>query len=472
MLIIKPYGRSEADFDSKKKNLRRKIRRNPSADDESPDTDEITEFAKDQPKLVIDQWISMIDKIATKPRGNRKPKPTCGQWELREKLGRAAFKILDNEGLFSTDDNKKKKLKRLWWSKIHPYFSTKVLDISASVNIWRSETHPCRSKIQRYLEEPSKNKKGELDPKEIPKNHWYGRFVGDKEPADISEKDADVIAKKIHEHLYEKEYRKGPNRPNKNKGLIAARAESIDNNVTTLLDRLPDREHPYPWSKQDEDNYKQAGDIAKQILEKAEEKKHGKFFLRDAAPILHEQYGRLFNNDGKPLCITEARDRSPGLFALHSAIKDTYTRILKHNKKGGYNKKGVARVLPKDMNVLLRLVESKWDNRNLNALIRLGKVICYEADSVANIDANWPEDKDLQESRYRTSVGQAEIKRNEAFVRVWRYTIALGARTLKDWADPDNSTNRDILTKIKKVIKKFCESDYQKKLPLLFGQSG
>ncbi|MCY4555189.1 MAG: type VI-A CRISPR-associated RNA-guided ribonuclease Cas13a, partial [Chloroflexi bacterium] len=73
---------------------------------------------------------------------------------------------------------------------------------------------------------------------------------------------------------------------------------------------------------------------------------------------------------------------------------------------------------------------------------------------------------------YRTSAGQAEIKRNEAFVRIWRGAGALAQRTLTDWADPDGDIDRDILggPEIKKACgAEFNDGAYRAKLPILFG---
>ncbi len=425
MLIIKPYGRSETPTG------KRKIRPNPG----HKDAKDVAEFAKEHPELVIKQWISIIDKIAAKPRGNGKP--SAEQRKLRETLGNAVWCYLIKNGLLKVKNadnfDELEKLRKLWWSKIHPY--------------------------------PKENCKNSP----APKGRWYGRFVGDKKPAEIGDKEAEEIAGKIYEHLYEKEYRKEPSQPNKSKGLIAARAESITKNVMALPTGFSGGE--YDWSDQDEKAYKEAGDVAGQIYRAAEGKK-GKFSVRDVAPILYGQYGELFKgDDGEVLAVTEARDLYPRLFALHAAIKDTYTRILKK-----HNKKNVARILPQDMNKLFQLVKNKVRNRDLNGLVRLGRIIHYEAGKNGHAIDHWPESEAITNSHYRTSEGQAEIKRNEAFVRVWRYTIALGARTLKDWADPNNRIKEDILLNIKNdgvTDGNFCESAYLKKLPklpLLFGK--
>ena len=431
MLIVKPYGRSETVFDGDDA-LRRKIRRNVDglpADDLA----ELAPFAESHPKLVLAQWISAIDKIAAKPKPGERP--TAEQRRLRETLGRAAFDLLTEEGILdlSTERNR---LERLWWAKIHP-----------------------------YGEDDDRKAHGRA------KGRWYTRFAGGCEPRDIDDRAAREIVEKVREHLHCAEYRIDGGRPNKRQGRIAARGESVAVGVPALSERFPGEERP--WSERDEEKYREAGDVAGPIRRVAGQKEgaNRRVSMRDAAPVLYEQYGRLFRDrdGGKVFSIAEARETFPGLFALHCAVKDAYARVLKEHRK-----KSIARVLPADMDALFRLIGRKSDNRELAALVRLGKTIHYEAtpplgaDAPGDIVDNWP--ADVTHSRYRTSDGQSEIKRNEAFVRVWRNTVALAARTAKDWADPGGRIKPDILLKIEQATgNDFRADDYRRKLPLLLG---
>ena len=426
MRIIKPYGRSSTEFDGQEK-LTRKLRQSPKYDTSV----EIGKFAETHPELVIAQWISAIDKIAAKPKGDRKPTPQ--QREFRRRLGEAAFRLLTEKKLFDPsgkDEKGGRKFESLWEAKIHPY--------------------------------------GEDDDKKIfgrAKGRWYKRFAGDADP---SEADAAAIVERIYKHLHEHEYRINESRPQKREGRIAARAASIRDNALR-----PWSEAGFaasPWTDKEEDDYKDAGDVAGDIARKAAEleKNNQRVSVRTAAEVLFVQYGKLFKDEsGKVLPIKEARKKRPSLFGLHMAVKDAYVRLLKNHKK-----KSVAHVLPKDMLALFRLIERKSNNRDLNALVRLGKVIHYEAarkeDKPCNVIDDWPDD--VTHSHYWTSDGQAKIKRNEAFVRVWRHTIALAAQTAKDWADPNGKIQKDILFNIKKVTEAdFDNAAYQRKLPLLFG---
>ena len=429
MLIIKPYGRSYTEFDDGK-TPKRKIRRNPTPDVRQDTLVDVEEFAKTHPELIIAQWISAIDKIAAKPGVGKKPTPE--RRRFRKKIGEAAFDLMTQKKFLDVS-GREEELKRLWQSKLHPYGDDDEKKRSPS-----------------------------------PEGRWYKRFAGDVKPDDV---DASKIAGNIAQHLHEREYRIKPDSRDKCQGRIAARAESIAKNVLAL--QFPDKKRS--WAEE-EKAYEKAGDVATEIrrtaLEKEKEGKGGgKFSVRDVAPILFAQYGRLFKDgNGKPLPIANARERLPGLFELHDAVKDVYTRILKNKKRS------VVHALPAGMENLFRLVEAKSDNRDLNALVRLGKIIHYAAtpqsgeDRPSSVIANWPDD--LEGNRYRTSEGQAEIKRTEAFVRVWRNTIALAARTLTDWADPDGKIGGDILrdTAIRQATDtNFNPEAYRKKLSLLFG---
>ena len=179
------------------------------------------------------------------------------------------------------------------------------------------------------------------------------------------------------------------------------------------------------------------------------------------------------------MTIHEAGDQKRGLLNLHSAVKAAYARILKHNKKDlpahGQARRKISTLLPQDMPALFRLVDAVGRNkRNLATLVRLGRVIHYEASGGLTGSPGGPVDDwpaDISASRFWTSDGQTEIKRNEALVRVWRHALAISHRTLTDWADPDAKIDRDILgsNETEKAIRNFNADAYARKLDLLFG---
>ncbi len=72
MRIIKPYGRSETEFEAGE-NLQRAIRQKSSLGAPNDTPVDIVKFTRNHPQLVIAQWISAIDKIASKPKRDKKP---------------------------------------------------------------------------------------------------------------------------------------------------------------------------------------------------------------------------------------------------------------------------------------------------------------------------------------------------------------------------------------------------------------
>ena len=427
VLIVKPYGRSYVERDATG-GLRRAVRR---TDDLDTPVD-MAEFAATHPELVIAQWVSVIDRIATKPRLGQKP--TKEQRALRDRLGTAAWKIVEKN---IAAGERAGELQRLWRRKIHPY---------------------------------GKGGDDGERPRD-PRGRWFEAFAGKVEPDGV---DADLVAARIHEHLFERQRRRGGASGAKREGLIAARAESIARNAP-FHSEAPASGDATPWTDADKERYKAAGNIAGEIAREAKKRK-GRLRPRDVAPILYRRFGELFGDGhGGAPTVAQARKREPGLFALHMAVKDAYARL----SKGG-RKTDLGRILPRDMEALMDLAEARRRNRELAALVRLGKVIHYTAASStgrgdvaeppANAIGRWPAPATVGKSRYWTSDGQSEIKRNEAFVRVWRGILALAAQTAADWADPHGEVKRDILSRRKHVTgASFDAGAYRNKLPLLFG---
>lgn len=480
MQIIKPYGRSHAERDpsgAAKRVLRPRLDPDKGLDPAQQRT--IEKFAQSHDELVIAQWISAIDKIARKPAG-KNDGPTKEQRAFRKRLGNAAWAVLEVEekkplpGM--SDPKRKEHLKKLWQAKIHPYGKNKY--------------------------EPKKDKKGKELPPPPVKGRWYETFAGD---ADVKDANAKEIAEKIHEHLYSAEYRIGTDDV-KSKGRILARAESIANNV--LKPRKPGARayaggEGAGWTEEDRETYKRAGDVAKKISQAAQQREKGedqagtrRVTVSIAGAALFEHYGRVFAGDDGNLVLpgkinakekdikegNEVKDKErwerwTRLLKLHMAVKDCYSRILKHHKKDlkehKERRRKVSALLPKTMDELFALVDRKGANRDLNALVRLGKIIHYESaageDTPADVLGNWP--TDVTNSSFWTSDGQAKIKRNEAFVRVWRHILALASRTLTDWADPaGKKIQSDILLKIDLATGGVFDSEnYGRKLDLLYG---
>lgn len=400
MLIVKPYGKSVVAKNSNSRKLKRKT---------DGDFVDVETFVKDTPELVIAQWISAIDKIITKPKGDKKA--SFEQDQQRRELGEAAWKIVGVQACFQ---RKLAHYKKIWDWKIAPY---------QEVDVER------QNKKQENLERL--------------KGRWYDRF-------DAGSADWDAVAQKIERHLYQNAFRhkEGEHGGDEPSGFIDHRARSISKNVLKEQD-VNKQIHDKSWNE-----YAAFGDIAAKIYEKVnpplEEGKSPKIPRpRGVAPALFNHWQAVFGSVG----FGEIEPDKHHLRDVHMAIKDYYTRTLKHTKNND-----IAQYLPRDMAALREKIVQKTTNRDINALIRLGKIIHYTAgqkagglDSAKHLTDYFPLPDEITNSFYWGSEGQALIKRNEAFVRVWRRVLVLAARTLKDWMAPDKGNN-DILSQANSLL--------------------
>ena len=189
-----------------------------------------------------------------------------------------------------------------------------------------------------------------------------------------------------------------------------------------------------------------------------------------AGEFLRKHYGKLFLDEaGKPLKIAQAKEKYPGLFALHSAVKETYKTLFQTDM----NKK--SRILPSDMKSLAKLVEQRRRNKQLDQHVRLGKLLHYEMwqanGGEGSQGTRLPTSSALRSSSFLTSQGQSRIKGYEAFTRMWHGIIAFAAQlTLKDWIDPKNKFDGDILGKKGNDALRSSEG-LDQKARYLFGES-
>ena len=142
MRITRPYGRTVTDGTDRKLAPR---------DGYTPDRD-ITAFATTHPELLVAQWISSLDKIAAKPKGQGKP--TEEQRKFRNNLGAALWKELAE--LLPMEEHEH--LHKLWQSKVHPY--------------------PDGNKIPKKVKSDTGTR-----------GRWYKAFCGEARPLEIDAKD-------------------------------------------------------------------------------------------------------------------------------------------------------------------------------------------------------------------------------------------------------------------------------------------
>ena len=409
MRIIRPYGRSVV----KRGEERRKL---------VPRTESlcaIPDFAKNNPHIIIAQWISALDKIIAKPRGTHKASP--GLYDLRDKLGNACWdRMIDRHACLQTQPDE---MKRVWQWKLHPYGKPEPEDTG------------------------KKHKRSKPDTPR--KGRWYTAFAGG---TDFDQLDFAGIAQALEDHLYRNQCRihdgdPRSKRTENKKGLIAARAESVAKSLPAPADeKEPD------WTEQDERKFLKvcrdpAVDPAVIILNenrKLESDKKCSIFSGAAGRVIADCYGKYFSDDAGGVLTRRAirDDGRGGELALWDAVRTYYQRLLSAKPKHSLNRK-----LPDNAGALVALLRARGTNRQINDLIRLGRLLHYDRDSAQGDSApDFDSDK------------QADIKRAEAFVRVWRTAISQARCTVANWIDPEKKADTDILGDKKALLNHFEET--------------
>lgn len=443
MKIVRPYGHSV------NQNAKRQLSQKPEEH-----RVEFADFTANDPRIVIAQWISVIDKIFTKPNQNdisTKPRddiqsrihsPSSNdirrrvQIDARSKIGEACWNLMRSKSILS--------------EKAQNDFE----------NIWRQKLHPA-GKIAEYFRS---DKKGQ-DELRIT-GRWYDRFVSDVDlnsESDLTAINFSQLAKDIHEHLYEKQFKKKAGK--KKTGLISARAKSVKNSTalhhlrnlgdekesnSALIDQaklkdLVANEASFGWSRTDEETFlnRKTNDLAAQIYEsiKHTEENEDRIFYESVAKLIHVSYGKRFaDSDGAiPTRRQIVANGQSGLLNLYDAIRDFYKRMIRGSKR-----KSFQMAIPRTDKELLSRLKLSRNNRTTNDLIRLGRIIHFEGGvkALSNDELSW---EALSTSRYWGSEGQAEIKRSESFVRVWRNLIVQAQRTAQTMADPDGNFSKDMI---------------------------
>ena len=392
MRIIRPYGRSVV-----KRGEKRKI---------VPRTESlcaIPDFAENNPHIIIAQWISALDKVIAKPRGTHKASREL--YNLRDKLGNACWDrmIARHESL--------RTMKKVWQWKLHPY----------------GEPEPEDAGKKHKRSKPDTPRKG----------RWYTAFARE---TDFDQLDFEGIAEALKDHLYRNQRRIHDGDPRSTrtehkKGLIAARAES----VAKSLPAPADEKESIGWTEQDEQQFLKfsrdpAVDPAVIICSensKLESTKKRSIFSNAAGKVIAECYGKYFSDPAGGFLTRQAiRDAGRvGELSLWDAVRTYYRRLLSAKPKPELN-----RTLPKDAKALVALLRAQGANRRINDLIRLGRLLHYDRDSAQGDSApDFDSDK------------QADIKRAEAFVRVWRTAISQARCTVANWIDLEKRADTDIL---------------------------
>lgn len=426
MRMIRPYGRSVAKDGRRTLTLR--PRRRGAVGDQSTPKQDLPAFAEDDPHILIAQWISAIDKVIHKPKSNA----SVDLRAIRQSLGDACWERMTarHESLCTEE------MEKIWDWKLHPY--------GEAVEEGEDREGP-------KVNTPRKGR-------------WFHAFAGN---ADIDKLDCDAVAQKLECHLYHNQRRQhhgSPRSKRTKKGLITARAESVEKSLPALVEK----KNSIGWTEEDEMKFCSfSRDPAALIWAKNAEQETSQIgcsiLAREAGEIISNCYRACFPDAiGGVLTRQQIRDAGRGEeLALWDTVRTYYRHLLSQGRKRKTNQKNnrnLSNVLPNNAEELVALLRAQAKNRQINDLIRLGRFLYYERGS-ALLDFD--------------SEAQAKIKRVESFVRVWRTAISHAQRSVKRWVDPENKVPNDILGRISSLLRHFestfDEQRTKEQMPLLFG---
>lgn len=375
--------------------------------------------------LALRQTISALDKVIRKPR-------SLSDFEIQAYIDRTRLSVelwqrlcfRHKAAILALDDDGKafEQFEQAWLWKVHPYAVAPF-----------DPTAPNTDKNAALIQTNADAQKE----RSVFNGRWHRALWKTKN----DNPDYAATADAIFRHLWEQErdvrgwIRRdgGQVSPATGQGLVAARGLSMassanDPRVGRNPLKIPN------WNADDEVLYFDP-DVARTIFDEviAGKGRH-RFPAWQFGKILYEHFPVVagsFSDD------KEAKQR---LWSLHNWVRRYYQKLGKSERfrracTSG-NDSELRKIVPADGHHLLGILRAKSRNADFGELIRLGKLIVHAADLPADtqdIASAFVQRMDY----YATSAGQAEIKRNEAFTRVWRNSVGLSLRTLKAWADPD-----------------------------------
>lgn len=434
MKIIRSRGTSFTTFEGTSEGRPTRGLRPFAATDGDIQPSKLTDHLKTDDILSMRQVISALDKVIKKPK-KLKYCP-LEVYVDRTLLSEELWK------LFSKKINaaEKEKLRKTWNSKVHPYAK-----VECDFTMPNEDANGRKTIKSPNVEAGDKTR-----------DDFKGRWHEAHWKLNALEKpNYPAIAKAIFDHLHIEEMKIGKGarkRKSDDKfGLNDARSKSI---VASANDPRLGKAASHRELKFDRvvKNYFE-NDVAEIIRSGAIAA------VRNGDPWRGSDFGRLlFENfksletDLKPKPLSDDQIKTEDAkWALHSKVRTFYQKIARSEKfqravKGG-NFEKIAQILPKNAEALLTQINVRQTNAATSELIRLGKLIVHASDLPANPDTEkLNEEFHKRLDYFATSDGQSEIKRNEAFTRVWRNAVGQTTQTLRAWVDPDSiiwNPNRD-----------------------------
>ncbi|GAB5510426.1 MAG: hypothetical protein Rhims3KO_18270 [Hyphomicrobiales bacterium] len=451
------------------------------------------------PFLMLRQLISLIDKTIRKEPSILKHM-SMEQYIHRSKIGDRLWTEIAPEYAkhLGQDSPEYQRLEDMWWAKIHPYAQHNV-----------DTRNPEKDGNAKVIEEARKSATETSDARDF-RGRWFNTFW----QGDISRLDYDVIAKNILLHLLNEEKKIGlrdgqvqvrehPKSEIPTAPLATRRGQSIAKSVSDPRTKRTGKNFNYvEWSREQARDYFQP-DIARQILSSVEETRQR--YLEDkigrsetSNKALSKLIGAaLYAHFGKIVVGFEDRNEKELLWSIHNDTREFYKRILEGEriKIAMRSRSGdeLAYVLPENKDRLISMVLGQRSNADMSQRVRTGRLLVHASDLPISKMKDGPSLVQRMDELI-LSDGQADIKRNESFTRVWRTSVGLSLRTLKGWADneatnliisdegeqtdelkrkppTDSATLEDLTTDAvaRKAVQSVCDMHFREHAALLFG---
>lgn len=419
--------------------------------------DELVSILIENPLFLVREVTSVVDKTIRKRSSlkNMVPAAYCTRAILAGHLWREIIQP-------HTSTNEIDEIKARWIERMHPYISKSVDEIVPS------EDGNFKIIIKNF-------KGGTDEHSTIPEDFrgkWFKTFIHEGENALTSVED---IAQRIKGHLLvqEKTITNEDRRKNKSPtgmGFIERRLIDLTSSTHDPRDTSKQSQHR-GWQNSDAHRTYFDPDIAKILYEEIEQ------YDKLADPILTKFSGeRLqYHYAGlKPKTEQLPVELKKQIHETHNTTRRHYAKLLKSNKfrllwekrrslyeenliatpqneedKKRHEKQkdirakahaDVMQLFPKNFEHFITRQDAKAANQDYSRYIRIGKLLVHASDiPVIEDRSNEALNTTFKDNliHFSTSDGQAEIKRNETFTRVFRTAIGLSHRTLSTLVTPN-----------------------------------
>ncbi|MFK7941806.1 MAG: type VI-A CRISPR-associated RNA-guided ribonuclease Cas13a, partial [Paracoccaceae bacterium] len=501
--ILRPKGHTQTGLDAEsrqetERTLRRGLRfvkdrryeLEEFRESEELAAEELPSYLMADPTLVLRQLIAVLDKVIKKPR-------TLHQFNADAYVDRAKLAA---------------ELWHRYSSALPPYLEEQAKEDGALQRMWNWKVHPYAKKENsgnnQSLRRPTdgENPQNDLTYHAIRKRaedngkvrgdfngRWHEAFWSTTE---FGQPDYEAIAERIWDHLRSQDVKitgkprecvgddgsRGPTQ----RGLMLERGRAISTSTSDPRHARQKREERFSWSRVEEEWYLK-NDVAAKIWQQVTGDRNEAMFANTFGQILYSHLGAQEERDDSLDTLPD--DQRRRTWALHNAVRRYYKKLATSERfrraLRAPSADELERLLPRNGQQLMDILRGRQNDAavrkggksqgaEISELIRVGKLVVHASDvlsSEPDLSAAFRKTPD----HFATRAGQNEIKRNEAFARVWRNAMGLSQRTLRATVPDDfeHKEQDDVLSSAGSsavaVAKFFDVARYEKQMRLVFG---